>query len=263
MVFENPFFSFAGQAERLGNVANTLKSALTLKGVQANTGNKTADVVLGSLASNPYLTALPGAKIGGVTIATSVASKAVSAFQGAKFTTQALVVGGGIFGANALAKSPTLVEGVVNTPSNLANFGENIGEFVEEPSIGKAKEILLENPVIAGATAGAIAIASGASLGTVASIIATKENTDAIRDSTAQLPFVPTQTTKSSAGAVAPVLTDELTPSKTDTSATVPAVASSEKTNRISNKIQIINQTKASISAHNRKIYIHKRRRRS
>lgn len=56
-IFDNPFFSIAGQKERLTNVYETLKAAVTLQGVQSNTGIKPVDVVLSSAASNPYLTA--------------------------------------------------------------------------------------------------------------------------------------------------------------------------------------------------------------
>ena len=43
---------------KIANVGATLKSSLTLQGVRANTGNKTANTILSAGASNPYATAL-------------------------------------------------------------------------------------------------------------------------------------------------------------------------------------------------------------
>jgi hypothetical protein len=56
-IFQNKFFSVAGQKERVTNVVKTIASAVTLKGVQSNTGNAVVDKVLSAGASNPYVTA--------------------------------------------------------------------------------------------------------------------------------------------------------------------------------------------------------------
>lgn len=56
-LFQSNFFSFAGQKERLSNVVQTVKAAVTGKGVQSNTGVGAVDKVLSTAASNPFVTA--------------------------------------------------------------------------------------------------------------------------------------------------------------------------------------------------------------
>ena len=55
--FNNPFFSLAGQKERLMNIPKTIIASVSGQGVTSNTGNKAFDSSLGFVASHPFATA--------------------------------------------------------------------------------------------------------------------------------------------------------------------------------------------------------------
>jgi hypothetical protein len=63
-IFQNKFFSVAGQAERIRNVGATLASAVSGGGVQAHTSSKTANKILSTIASHPFISA--GVATGGI-----------------------------------------------------------------------------------------------------------------------------------------------------------------------------------------------------
>jgi hypothetical protein len=63
---------------------------------------------------------------------------------------------------------------IEKTSSGLPNFGENVGQFIAEPSLQKAKDIITENPVISGIVAGAGALAIGGAIPAVAGYVAGK-----------------------------------------------------------------------------------------
>jgi len=177
-LFASPFFSKAGQVERLRNVGSTLKASLTGKGVVANTGNATANKVIGAAASNPYVTALGGA----VAYAPKAAIGAASAgFSSLSTTGKVATVVAAPIAVSAIISNPKIATSVAKTPSGLANLGGNIAEFAENPSLEGAKGVFLENPVLAsGALLGAgLAVGSG-----VTGLVATGLNTRAIRENT-------------------------------------------------------------------------------
>jgi len=100
-IFQNKFFSVTGQKERVTNVVKTIASAVTLKGVQSNTGNATADKVLSTLASNPYMTA-------GIATAVIKAPAIISAVKSsgtASAVTSKVVTAGGSIGASSAIKA--------------------------------------------------------------------------------------------------------------------------------------------------------------
>lgn len=271
MVFENPFFSLKGQAERLSNAFQTVKAAVTLQGVKANTGNKTADVILGSVASNPYVAALPFAKVGGVTIASSVATKAVSGFQSLSLTKQAAVVGGGLVAGSALVSSPKATAAVINTPKALVNVGGNIGKVIENPSIEGVKKIFKENPVISTGAVVAGVGALGLGAGALANTLATSANTSALKEQTAQaassLVAAPIPATETGKAQLTPELTkaaqapnsSPLLSEKTSEVAAPPNVPQETKGgsyNRVSNKVNILMSNRmGNKSTKNTKIY--------
>lgn len=71
-IFSNPFFSLAGQKERLLNVVDTFKSIVTGKPIQANTSSPTVNKALVAAASHPLATA--AAATGVIKVATAVAA---------------------------------------------------------------------------------------------------------------------------------------------------------------------------------------------
>jgi hypothetical protein len=80
--------------------------------------------------------------------------------------------------ATAIINKPSLI---VEAPSKILNFQSNVGEFIAEPSIQKAKDIATENPLITAAVGGAAAVAVGK---TILPAIATYRQTEAIQEQT-------------------------------------------------------------------------------
>jgi len=64
-IFQNKFLSVAGQKERLKNVVQTIKSAVTGSGVQSNIKSNVVNKVLSTAASHPFITA--GVAAAGIT----------------------------------------------------------------------------------------------------------------------------------------------------------------------------------------------------
>ena len=101
-IFQNKFFSAAGQKERISNVVNVLKIATTGKDVKgqktqivANTNSKITNKAFETIANHPYITA--GVIAGGMT-----AVKAVSKSSA-------------IVGASSAAKSSAVISGTAKT----------------------------------------------------------------------------------------------------------------------------------------------------
>jgi len=175
-IFTQPFFSAAGQQERLSNVVNTLKASITGKGVQANTSNPTLNTALSYAASNPLTTAAlitPVNTIGAAKAGFSALST------GGKI---AVGIAAPIAGA-AVISNPNLLVKAGNT-SALSNVGANIGEFSKNPSLQTASQTFKENPIIIGGLAAAGGIILGKGITSAATSLA---NTAAIREQTATI----------------------------------------------------------------------------
>lgn len=75
---------------------------------------------------------------------------------------------------------------VEKAPSQLANFGQNVGSLVSDPSLNNVKEIYKENPVIAttatAAVVGAIGLATAGIVSNISNTLAIKKNTAATQD---------------------------------------------------------------------------------
>lgn len=163
------------------NILPTVKAALTGQGVTANTGNKTADKVLSAAASNPYATAAvvatlaaPAAALG---TAKAIGSAATASTTGKIATVAAVPVAVGF----VVSSPKKTTKAIATAPAALSNFGANVGEFVEQPSIEKAKDIVAENPIISAGllAAGAVAagkLATGAAT-SIANTLAVQKNT--------------------------------------------------------------------------------------
>jgi len=194
MAFINPFFSLAGQKERLTNVAATLKAAVTGSGVVSSTGLKPLDTVLSAAASHPFTTASLVA-VAASPAATSALGKAVAS---TSTTTKVVAGAGALIAVPAVISNPQLgasaVAKTVSAPSALSNLGRDVGTWSKSPTLGGAVDVLQKNKGAAAVIAGVGIIAGGASviggINTIASTSATRANTAAVKATTVT-PAVP------------------------------------------------------------------------
>lgn len=186
--FSNPFLSVAGQVERLKNVAATLNAAFnpfSSQKVQANTSSAGLNAGLEAFANHPYVTA--GVIAGGVTavnnpskalaLAKSLIPKSVT---GKIAAAAAVPIVAGVVASNPIAS----FNAVAQAPSSFANFGYNVGDFAQNPSVEGAKKIFRENPIVAGIVGTLGVIGVGGGLGLAANTIATLINSKATRQNT-------------------------------------------------------------------------------
>jgi len=180
-IFSTPFFSIAGQKERLSNVGKTLYAAVTGQGVQSNTGIKTVDKALSAAASNPFTTAAV------VTVAAAplkTLSLAKSAFNALPATGKVAVVAAAPIVTSAVVSNPKIVTSAAKAPKELSRFGSDVGGLIKEPSVKKAKELLQESPLIVTAlgVAGVAAVGPGivSAIGTAKQAKATERVAESI-----------------------------------------------------------------------------------
>lgn len=178
--FSNPFFSKAGQVERLKNAGATLKSSITGKGVQSNTGNQTADKILSAAASNPFTTAA-------VVTPVNTLGAAKAGFQALSTGGKLATVAAAPVVASVVLTNPQVVGDVAQAPRSAANFAANASEFINNPSLEKAKETFKENPVITGAIGAGVALVAGGAVGAAVNYANTRANTKAVKDNTRAL----------------------------------------------------------------------------
>ena len=167
---------------KLTNVKDTLISAVTGKGVTANTGSKTVDKVLSSAASNPFTTALAATAIV-APVKTIAAVKSTSAALPTKAKVAAVIAAPVI--ASAVIQNPKIISSVAKTPAALSSFGANIGNLSANPSLENLEKTIKDNPIISGAVIGAGALIVGKGVtgigASVANTIATSKNTAAAK----------------------------------------------------------------------------------
>jgi hypothetical protein len=122
------------------------------------------------------------------TVATAVLNPGVSVPVGKYILSkplQSLVIGASVpVVVSAVSSSKTLQKEIVESPQSLVNFGKNVGEFVDNPSPEKAKEIVTENPIVSGITAGGIILGLAGGATSFMSYLSTKENTKAVKENT-------------------------------------------------------------------------------
>jgi hypothetical protein len=184
-IFTNPFFSIAGQKERISNVGKTLNAAFnpfSKDKVVANVSNTTLKSALEGVANHPYIAAAAvAAPITAVKYPAAAASAVKAILPTSKKGVIASVVAAPII-AGVVAKAPAKTLGAVaNAPSALFNVGSNTGSLISDPSVGNLKNLVTENPVIVG---GAAAVAAALLVKGLAPTIAATRQTDAIRDQT-------------------------------------------------------------------------------
>jgi len=233
VTFTNPFFSIAGQVERLKNVGATLNAAfnpLAKGGVVADTGNKTIDKVLGTIASHPYV----AAAIPALALNPAVALPVIKAVlpQTAKGQVIAAVASIPVAGivVQAVANKPTeVLDKALSAPEQAFDFGKQIGGLATEPSLDKGIQILKEHPGASISVLLGLLIAAGYTSASAISLYVNYMNTQAIKKNNelmanppetptpqpyvaptapqAPTPYVPPQTNTPSTAVVAPPTT--------------------------------------------------------
>lgn len=124
-------------------------------------------------------------------VATSAAAKSVAGVAksalvslGKAFINQPIKttakVGGAILAGSILTSSKKARETIVKAPGNLAQFGTNIGDFIDNPNLDSLTKIGADNPGLS-----ALAVLTGGLLiGKATSSIVTAANTEALKDNT-------------------------------------------------------------------------------
>jgi len=188
------FFTVEEQKKRLTNVIETVKSAVTLQGVSANTGNKAVDTVLSKAASNPYATAAvaatvinPSSALAAVkTAASAVGSAVTKAFSSLNPLQKVAVVAATPVAASVVVTSKSAQQAILNAPSSLVNFGANIGKAIDNPSLKSVANIAKENPLLTTAVVGGATIAAATGVTGLVSNYLTAANTRAMVTNTQQ-----------------------------------------------------------------------------
>lgn len=177
----------ADQSARLKNVVDVYKSVLTGKGAQVvkSSGSEKLDQLVSSAASHPFISAgiiasavnpaaaLAALKQGGSKIATEYGQSKLG-------TKVALGVAAPVV-AGALMSSQKVRSEVVNLPSTLTEFGADIGNAIDNPSLSSLGQIVKDNPVASSVAAAGILGVAG--LG-AASLISNVANTQAVKANT-------------------------------------------------------------------------------
>ncbi len=193
-IFENSFFSLAGQKERLANVGNTLLAAVGLipGGVKSNTGIKFIDSALSTPASHPFLTA--GAVTSGLTAAGKSAPAVVKSILQPAISTIGKTIAAApiksaiaaILGATVL-KSEKGRESLASAPTAVNNFTSNLAAVIDQPSIANLEKTFKENPILASTGVAATVVAAGVGVGGALSSYLTYANTKSVKQNTAAM----------------------------------------------------------------------------
>ena len=177
-IFQNSFFSVAGQLERLTNVKDTLIAAVTGKGVQSNTGIKVVDTALSAAASNPFTTALP---VGLIKNPAYLTNAAAAAFKALPTAGKAAVIIGSPIVISAAVANPKIISSAATAPKQLTTFGSNLGALSKDPSLSGLLQVAKQNPLISSAIVGSGLLVAGGSAGTISTLL----NTSAVKKNTA------------------------------------------------------------------------------
>jgi len=198
-IFKNKFLSKAGQKERIANVKNTLASALTGKGVQANTKSEKLNKVLSKAASNPFTTALVVAGAKNPTALKGAIKSGVGSLSG---KTKAITGAGIIAGGSILISSPKARQTLSNPEQSLKQFGRNTGTLIENPTLQNAQALFKGNPILtSGAILGTGLIAGKGLTSAYTSLVntrAVKENTEILKSNLPTNSLTPGDIIKSS-----------------------------------------------------------------
>lgn len=172
----------ASQPARAENVVQTVKAAVTLQGVKADTGNKAVDKVLSAAASNPYTTAaavaVGAAPKAAASLVSSAASSVSKAFSGASLGTKAAVVVAAPVVAATVIKNPSTVSKTASAYTKTVDFASDVlsGKNIIEST--------KENPVGAAITGAGLVAATALATKGLGTYIETKKQTAAFQEQT-------------------------------------------------------------------------------
>lgn len=156
---------------------------LIAKGISKVTGLPTTPQT--SDAFSPIYTNLLGGTALAAGLVAGGSGKIATAFKEAPVAST-LKAGGVVIAGSALAGSTKAQDftstQIVNAPSNLNQFGSNIGAFLQSPSIQTATTIAKENPLLSAAVAGTAAYAGSKVVLPAIAAETTRRNTQAIQE---------------------------------------------------------------------------------
>jgi hypothetical protein len=190
MGFTNPFFSVAGQVERLQNVGAVLAIAaypFSADKVAVNIDNQPLKSAVSFVANNPYSTAA---------VATTLASPAALNSIGKAVTSlpiktqviagSAALIGTAFVSTNQPAQIAVSKTLPLLTPEQLTKSAANLGRITNpgaQTSFSDVKDYVSSNPTLAVASIVGGALTFG-SIGAGLNYLATKENTNAVKKNT-------------------------------------------------------------------------------
>ncbi len=172
-IFNNSFFSLAGQKERLLNVGATINAAFnpfSKDKVQANVSNQSVKKTLEVVANNPYTVAglATGASLISPVLAKTAAATTLNVAKSLiPSTTKGKVIAAIATPviAGAIAQQPKEIgKAIIKAPKELANFGGDVANLLVDPSIENLKELVSESPIITSGLAAAGLIAGGSAV---------------------------------------------------------------------------------------------------
>jgi len=235
-VFQNSFLTKEGQKERLTNVVDTIKSAVTGKGVKSNTGIKAVDTVLSTAASNPFAVATiaTGASLGlakSVGVATTNTKLVAGTLIGTPVVSSIVASKGVVSSAKSVGKSQ----------SDIAQFSGNVYKTIVTPTTENLQSIYKDNPLIASlATAGAAYVVGKSVTG---ALVANKIASDKLPEVTTVLPKETTTTgsiiPSSTSSALVPITPETQIIGKSATSITKTRNKQKKKTNTPISRINV------------------------
>jgi len=183
--FNQPFFSVAGQVERLKNVVGVVNAAfnpLSKATVTANVSNPTMKAALETVSNHPYVSA--GIIAGGVTAIAKPAATLALAKSAIPTTLKGKVIAAVAAPVviGVVSKAPVqTAKALIEAPSQLSEFGSGIGQLATKPSLESAKALFKESPILTGAALAAVAVVAGKG---IFPAIATARQTEAIQEQT-------------------------------------------------------------------------------
>jgi len=246
-IFKNPFFSIAGQKERLLNVAGVVNAAFnpfSKSTVKANIKSKPVKKVVETIANHPYAAAAVGATAADPKAALAAGKAATKALL-AKYaglstkskviTAVAAVPTAQLFATSKKARS-AVGKVVTEGPIQLSDLGKNVGKFIEQPSLSNLKNIVTESPLVVAAGAGAAAIAAAPLVAGALSLAEQKKQTKAF-EKQAEIAQKALQSQPSSVVSPSGPVTSELaSPSPLISDSTSPLAEQTKEIEQISRK---------------------------
>jgi hypothetical protein len=186
-IFSNPFFSIAGQKERLANVKNTLVAGFTGQGVSSNLKNPTLNKATAWVGSNPIsaILALETIPLIATGTAASLGASAVSKIAASSLKTKVIAGGVGLVAAPIILANPKpIAKAIAESPSKLAKFETNLYKAADKPSVESFKTLVKESPIISAALATAGLFGIGVGAGTGLNLLSNYQNTGAVKKNT-------------------------------------------------------------------------------